>query len=82
MTEIAQFYSGLAQATFNVDIQKDLEVCMIQDPLLTQTVELALTGLANQDEAEWEKNFTLATVMSKYDMEPCNENEELNEIAN
>lgn len=51
MSEIATFYSGLAQAAFNVDIQKDLEACMIEDPQLTATVELALTGLANQDEA-------------------------------
>jgi len=46
--------------------------CMVEDNNdLFQTWEKALTGLANEDEEEWEKYFTMAKDQSRLNLAPC-----------
>ena len=48
---------------------------------LLLTWEKALTGLANHEDEEWDKYFTLAKFQSRLNLTPCSENSELTDIG-
>lgn len=68
--EVADFYAGMIKASFDIDIRKDLQACMVRDQDLTKLWDLTIEELAT-DQDKWEEHFDLALRLSPHDMEAC-----------
>ena len=68
--EVAEFYAGMIQSTFEIDIRKDLQACMVDDKDLAKLWDQTIDEIWNGQEV-WEKHFELALDLSPHDMTAC-----------
>ena len=69
--EVADFYAGMIQTSFDLDIRKDLQACMVHDKELTKVWDMAIEELATDQKDAWEEHFDLAIRLSPHDMDAC-----------
>ena len=70
-SEVADFYAGMIKTTFDLDIRKDLQACMVRDDDLTKVWDMAIEELATDKEEAWEEHFEMAIKLSPHDMVKC-----------
>lgn len=69
---VADFYAGITQATFGLDVREDLNTCMNQtDAELGTLWQKALQNLASGNENQWERYFSMAQSLSAVELQPC-----------
>ena len=44
--EVADFYAGMIKTTFDLDIRRDLQACMVRDDELTKLWDMTIEELA------------------------------------
>lgn len=79
---IAEFYAGITQATFELDVREDLNSCMNQtDAELGTLWQKALDNLAAGNEDQWERYFSMAQSVSAIELMPCGESSDLLQLG-
>ena len=68
--EVADFYAGMIKTTFDLDIRKDLQACMVEDKELAKLWDKTIEELAT-DQDVWEEHFGLALELSPHDLDAC-----------
>ena len=68
--EVADFYAGMIKTTFDLDIRKDLQACMVEDKELAKLWDKTIEELAT-DQDVWEEHFGLALKLSPHDLDAC-----------
>ena len=69
--EVADFYAGMIKTTFDLDIRKDLQACMVRDSDLTKVWDMAIDDLDSGDDEAFDTHFQLALELSPHDLEAC-----------
>ena len=70
--EVAEFYAGMIMTTFDLDIRKDLQACMVHDRSLAKLWDTTIKELSSDDDDDkWEEHFEMALNLSPQDMEAC-----------
>ena len=74
---VADFYAGIAQSTFDMNVKAELQECMVRDDGLTSLWDSAISDLSQGREDKFKDSFREAMERTGSDLAHCGENAKL-----